>query len=88
MRFLNDAAKFGAAIVLAAAISAPAFAAPPDHMGSMGMQHMDAMHDHGHRPAMRTEHRPRMPHKGMHWRNGDWAWHNNAWAWVPGIWIR
>jgi hypothetical protein len=89
MRFLNPGVKFSAALVVAAAFCAPALAAPPmDHMGSMGTHHMDSMHDHGHRPPMRTEHRPRMPHRGMHWRGGNWAWRNNAWAWVPGIWIR
>ena len=86
MRFLNNAAKFGVVIVLAASVSVPALAAPMG--GGMGMHHMDAMHDHNHRPPMRVEHRPRMPHHGMHWRNGDWAWRNNAWIWVPGIWIR
>ena len=87
MRFLNCAAKFGAAFVLAVAFSAPVLAAPMDLM-SMGMHHMDAMHDHGHRPPMRVEHHPRMPHKGMHWRDGSLTWRHNTWAWVPGLWVR
>jgi hypothetical protein len=86
--------KTGAALALALGLAAPvalsssaAFAAPHDNM--MGGMHMDAMHNHGHRPPMRAEHRPPQPHDGHYrWRTGSWAWHGDHWDWVPGIWIR
>ena len=84
--------KFFALALLAAPlalVAAPAGAEP--HGGGMMMMsghHVDAMHDHAHRPPMRDEHRPPMPHGHYRWRAGAWGWHNNAWTWTPGIWIR
>ncbi|HWD29910.1 MAG TPA: hypothetical protein VG387_22250 [Rhizomicrobium sp.] len=78
---------FAGALALAAGTAA-ANAAP--HGGGMMMSghHMDAMHDHGHRPPMRVEHRPPMPHGHYRWHDGAWGWRNGTWAWTPGIWIR
>jgi hypothetical protein len=78
------------ALALPFALSAsPAAAESHDHDGAMMAVHHDIYHDHGHRPPMRQEHRPAMPHGGhYHWRDGAWNWNNGVWAWAPGIWIR
>jgi Ni/Co efflux regulator RcnB len=67
------------------AAAAPASAAPYGMMGG----HHDVYHDRGHRPPMRSERRPPMPHQGhYHWRDGNWQWRNGVWVWLPGLWIR
>jgi hypothetical protein len=60
------------------------------HGGGMMMMsgNHDAFHDHSHRPPMRVEHRPPMPHGHYRWHDGAWGWQNNAWVWAPGIWVR
>jgi hypothetical protein len=91
---ISNFTKTGAALVLALGMAAPvalsstaAYAAPHNNM--MGGMRMDAMHDHGHRPQMRAERRPPMPHGGHYrYRAGSWAWRGNQWAWAPGIWIK
>ncbi len=91
---LSNFTKTGAAFVLALGMAAPlalttspASAEPHDNM--MGGMHMDAMHDHGHRPPARNEHRPPQPHGGHYrWRAGNWAWQGDHWGWSPGIWIK
>ncbi|HEY5338035.1 MAG TPA: hypothetical protein VIJ85_07535 [Rhizomicrobium sp.] len=79
----------GAALTLALAMGAPNVAMAASHGNNMMGGHMDAMHDHGHRPAMRADRRPPMP-RGGHYRyqNGNWAWHGDHWDWAPGLWIK
>jgi hypothetical protein len=87
-------AKTSAALLLALGMAAPvalttspASAAP--HGSMMGGMHMDAMHDHGHRPPVRNDRRPPQPRHGHYrWRAGSWAWHGDHWDWAPGIWIK
>jgi hypothetical protein len=70
----------------------PAAAAP--HGGGMmggammGGRHLDAMHDHGHRPTPQHENRPLQPHGNYRWRAGAWNWSGDHWAWAPGVYIR
>jgi len=69
-----------AAFVLAlAAPLAPAEAAPHGGGGMMS-GHNDNFHDRNHRPPLRAEHRPPMPHGHYHWRAGAWNWRNGAWS--------
>ena len=75
------------ALSLAAPL-APASAAPGHDNNMMMSGHHDIYHDHGHRPPMRTEHRPPMPHGHYHWRDGNWNWNNGVWVWAPGLWVR
>ncbi|HJW40478.1 MAG TPA: hypothetical protein VJ476_04515 [Rhizomicrobium sp.] len=75
------------ALALPLALSTSPAAADP-HDNTMMATHHDMYHDHGHRPPMRDEHRPAMPHGGhYHWRDGAWNWQGGAWVWAPGIWI-
>lgn len=83
-----------AALTVAAplALSATPAAAAPHHDDAMGGGmmggHADVMHDRGHRPPQRFEHRPRQPHGHYRWRAGAWNWNHNQWMWAPGLWIR
>jgi hypothetical protein len=64
----------------------PTIAMRNDHDNGGGR--MDAFHDRNHRPPMRAEHRPSMPHGHYRWRAGAWNWHGNQWTWAPGLYIR
>jgi len=71
----------------ALALAAPAVAAPLGGGMMMSGRH-DIFHDHSHRPPVRAEHRPPMPHGHYRWRDGAWNWRNGVWVWGPGLWIR
>ncbi len=77
---------FAAALALSLAAPVSAVAAPNGNMMMSG--HQDAFHDRNHRPPMRAERRPPMPHGRYQWRAGSWSWRNGAWIWLPGLWIR
>ena len=102
MTFLRSA-KMASALAGLIALAAPiAVSAPADAQGMMHqdthrndahhdnnmVRAHDSMHDRNHRPPMRAEHRPAMPHGHYHWRNGSWAWRGNQWSWTPGLWVR
>ena len=81
------AAAFALSLAVPLALSAsPAAAAPQG--GGMMSGHNDTFHDRNHRPPIRAERRPPMPHGHYHWRAGTWNWRNGAWMWTPGVWIR
>ena len=75
------------AAALALSLAPLAANAEPHHGGGMMGGH-DIYHDHGHRPPLRVEHRPPMPHGHYHWRDGSWGWRGGVWVWTPGLWIR
>ena len=87
---LAGALSFAAPLALG---SATADAAPVHGGGGMmqggfhnDMGHVDTMHDQRHQPPGRHEARPRMPHRGYHWHEGQWKWQRNQWQWIAGFW--
>ena len=82
---LSNFAKTGAALALALGMAAPVVMSSSP---ASAAPHMDAMHDHGHRPPPRAEHRPPQPHGNYRWRAGSYAWQGDHWGWTPGIWIK
>ncbi len=87
MSTLKKTLKLAGALAIVLGAASPimvtsASAAPYGH------GHMDAMHDRGHRPPMRAEHRPPMPRGHYKWHAGNWGWQHDHWGWTPGIWIR
>ncbi len=81
---------FAAAIALSlAAPLAPTTAQAAPHGNMMMSGRHDAVHDRNHRPPLRAERRPPMPHRGHYrWHPGAWTWKNGGWAWTSGLWIR
>ncbi|HXC56031.1 MAG TPA: hypothetical protein VNU97_12110 [Rhizomicrobium sp.] len=81
------------ALSLAAALGAPADAAPVGGGTMMGgmhnnMGHADIFHDRSHRPPARSEVRPHQPRGHYRWRAGAWSWNSDHWDWAPGLWVR
>ena len=77
------------AVAAPLALGAVPASAAPRHVENMMGGHHDVFHDRGHRPPMRAEHRPSMPHHGHYrWHDGSWGWRNGAWVWAPGLWIK
>jgi hypothetical protein len=86
MSTLKTSLKLAGALAFALSAATPLMVSTASAAPYHG--HMDAMHDHGHRPPMRAEHRPPMPHGHYRWRAGNWGWQHDHWGWTPGIWVR
>jgi hypothetical protein len=67
--------KWLASLILAAAVTAPAFAQVGIYIG----------HEP---PPLRYEARPVMPGPGYAWVDGYWSWSGARYVWVPGGWRR
>ena len=67
--------KWLASLILAAAVTAPAFAQVGIYIG----------HEP---PPLRYEVRPVMPGPGYAWTDGYWNWSGARYVWVPGAWRR
>ncbi len=67
--------KWLASLILASAVTAPAFAQVGIYIG----------HEP---PPLRYEVRPAMPGAGYAWVDGYWNWRGERYVWVPGVWRR
>jgi len=67
--------KWLASLILASAVSAPAFAQVGIYIG----------HEP---PPLRYEVRPAMPGAGYAWVDGYWNWSGGRYVWAPGEWRR
>ena len=67
--------KWLASLVLASAITAPAFAQVGIYIGHAP-------------PPLRYEVRPAIPGPGYTWVDGYWNWAGGRYVWAPGVWRR
>ena len=67
--------KWLASLILASAVTAPAFAQVGIYIG----------HEP---PPLRYEVRPAIPGPGYAWTDGYWNWSGARYVWVPGAWRR
>ena len=67
--------KWIASLILASALTAPAFAGVGVYIGVAP-------------PPLRYEVRPAMPGPGYAWVDGYWNWAGERYVWIPGVWRR
>jgi hypothetical protein len=67
--------KWLASLILASAVSLPAFAGVGVYIGVAP-------------PPLRYEVRPAIPGPGYAWVDGYWNWYGGRYVWVPGVWRR